>query len=74
MINYLCLIIVQLSCWIFNIKVNPVIAVLSLFLTIRIIIIYFELAQRVYLFSDINMLTKTIYQEINIYIVISILF
>lgn len=66
MINYLCLIIIQLSCWIFNIKVNPVIAVLSLFLTIRIIIIYFELAQRVYLFSDINILTKTIYQEINI--------
>lgn len=66
MINYLCLIIVQLACWIFNIRINPVIALLSLFLTVRIIIIYFELAQRVYLFSDINMLTKTIYQEINI--------
>lgn len=66
MINYLCLIIVQLSCWIFNIQINSVISVLTLFLTIRIIIIYFELAQRVYLFSDINMLTKTIYQEINI--------
>lgn len=66
MINYLCLIIVQFACWIFNIRINPVIALLSLFLTVRIIIIYFELAQRVYLFSDINMLTKTIYQEINI--------
>lgn len=66
MINYLCLIIAQLACWIFNIRINPVIALISLFLTIRIIIIYFELAQRVYLFSDINMLTKTIYQEINI--------
>lgn len=66
MINYLCLIIVQLACWVFNIRINPVIALLSLFLTVRIIIIYFELAQRVYLFSDINMLTKTIYQEINI--------
>ena len=66
MINYLCLIIAQLTCWIFNIRINPVIALLSLFLTVRIIIIYFELAQRVYLFSDINMLTKTIYQEINI--------
>lgn len=66
MINYLCLIIVQLACWIFNIRINPVIALLSLFLTVRIIIIYFELAQRVYLFSNINMLTKTIYQEINI--------
>lgn len=66
MINYLRLIIVQLACWIFNIRINPVIALLSLFLTVRIIIIYFELAQRVYLFSDINMLTKTIYQEINI--------
>ena len=66
MINYLCLIIVQLCCWIFSIKINPIIAILSVFLTIRIIIIYFELAQRVYLFSNINMLTKTIYQEINI--------
>ena len=66
MINYLCLIIAQLACWIFNIRIDPVIALLSLFLTVRIIIVYFELAQRVYLFSDINMLTKTIYQEINI--------
>lgn len=66
MINYLCLIIVQLCCWIFSIKLNPIFALVSIFLTIRIIIVYFELAQRVYLFSDINMLTKTIYQEINI--------
>lgn len=66
MINYLSLIIVQLCCWIFSVEINPIIALLSVFLTIRIIIIYFELAQRVYLFSDINMLTKTIYQEINI--------
>lgn len=66
MINYLCLIIIQLCCWIFDIKINPIIALLTILLTIRIIIIYFELAQRVYLFSDINMLTKTIYQEVNI--------
>ena len=66
MINYLSLIIVQLGCLIFDINISPAIALISVFLTIRITIIYFELAQRVFLFSDINMLTKTIYQEINI--------
>lgn len=66
MINYLCLIIIQLFCLIFSIKINPIIALLTIFLTIRIIIIYFQLALRVFLFSDINMFTRTIYQEINI--------
>ena len=66
MINYLCFIIVQLCFIIFSVVVNPFVALLSVFLTIRIIIIYFELAKRVFLFSDMNMLAKTIYQEINV--------
>ena len=66
MINYLCIIIVQILFLMFNIKINPIVVLLTTFLTIRIIIIYFQLALRVFLFSDINTLTKTIYQEINI--------
>lgn len=65
MINYLTLTIILLFCYIFKISVNPMVAILLIFMTVRIIIIYFNLAQRVFLFSDINMLTQAVYQEIN---------
>lgn len=66
MIHYFCIIIIQLLFWILNIQTNFILAVFTVFLTIRIIIIYFELTKRIFLFSDINKLTKTIYQEINV--------
>ena len=66
MINYLFVIIIQLLCLLFSIKINSIVALLTIFLTMRIVIIYFRLALRIFLFSDINTLTKAIYQEINI--------
>ena len=65
-INYLCIIVIQLLFWTFKINISILLSIVTFFLTIRIIIIYFELAKRVFLFSDINTLTKTIYHEINI--------
>lgn len=66
MINFLCVIIIQIFFLIFSIKINCILVLLTAFFTIRIIIVYFQLALRVFLFSDINMLTKAIYQEINV--------
>lgn len=65
-INYLCLIIIQLSLWFLNLSINPLLSLATVFLTIKIILIYFDLARRVFMFSNINALTRAICHEIDL--------
>ncbi len=62
-VNYLCLIIVQLLLWCFDTPINPILSLITVLLTIKIIIIYFDLARRVFIFSNINTLTQAICRE-----------
>lgn len=66
-VNYLVLLIIELLCYSFDIKLNFLIIIATFFLTIRIIIVFIILSKRIFEFTNINYITLDMCQEILYY-------
>ena len=66
-VNYLVLLIIELLCYSFSIKLNFLIVIVTFFLTIRIIIVFIILSKRIFGFTNINYITLDMCQEILYY-------
>lgn len=66
-VNYLVLLILELLCYSFDIKLNFLIIIATFFLTIRIIIVFIILSKRIFGFTNINYITLDMCQEILYY-------
>lgn len=66
-VNYLVLLIIELLCYSFDIKLNFLIVIVTFFLTIRIIIVFIILSKRIFGFTNINYITLDTCQEILYY-------
>ena len=66
-VNYLVLLIIELLCYSFDIKLNFLIVIVTFFLTIRIIIVFIILSKRIFGFTNINYITSDTCQEILYY-------